>query len=47
MRKEDKTANIELIAATIREYAHFYVADTAAMNAEETSKLRRDRKSVV
>ena len=41
MRKEDKTTNIELIAGTIREYAHFYLTDTAAMNAEKTSELRR------
>ena len=41
MRKEDKTQNIELIADTIREYAHFYVTDTMSMNAEKTSNLRR------
>ena len=41
MRKEDKTNNIEQIAATVREYAHFYVADTMSMNAEKTSTLRR------
>ena len=41
MRKEDKTNNIEQIATTVREYAHFYVADTMSMNAEKTSTLRR------
>ncbi|MEG2945435.1 MAG: 50S ribosomal protein L10 [Bacteroidales bacterium] len=41
MRKEDKSTNIEQLAATLREYAHFYVTDTAAMNAEKTSQLRR------
>ena len=41
MRKEDKSTNIEQIAATIGEYAHFYVVDTASMNAEKTSILRR------
>ena len=41
MRKEDKSTNIEQIAATIREYAHFYVTDTAALNADKTSQLRR------
>ena len=41
MRKEDKTTNIEQIAATTGEYAQFYVVETAAMNAEKTSKLRR------
>ena len=42
MRKEDKSTNIELIASAVREYAHFYVVDTAAMNAEQTSNLRRE-----
>ncbi|MEG1616442.1 MAG: 50S ribosomal protein L10 [Bacteroidales bacterium] len=41
MRKEDKSTNIEQLAGTIREYAHFYVTDTASMNAEKTSQLRR------
>lgn len=41
MRKEDKTTNIEQLAGFINEYAHFYVVDTAAMNAEKTSELRR------
>ncbi|MDO5570939.1 MAG: 50S ribosomal protein L10 [Bacteroidales bacterium] len=41
MRKEDKTTNIEQIAATIREYAHFYLTDTASMDAAKTSDLRR------
>lgn len=42
MRKEDKSTNIELIASAISEYAHFYVVDTAAMDAEQTSILRRE-----
>lgn len=42
MRKEDKNANIELIAEKVREYAHFYVVDTACMNAAATSELRRE-----
>ncbi len=42
MRKEDKSTNIELIASAVREYAHFYVVDTASMNAEQTSNLRRE-----
>ena len=41
MRKEDKTTNIEQLAGFINEYAHFYVVDTASMNAEKTSDLRR------
>ena len=41
MRKEDKSTIIEQIAATIKEYGHFYLVDLTAMNAEKTSKLRR------
>lgn len=42
MRKEDKSAIIEQLAATINEYPHFYLVDVAAMNAAATSALRRD-----
>jgi large subunit ribosomal protein L10 len=41
MRKEDKSTNIEHLGSLIREYAHFYVTDTASMDAEKTSQLRR------
>lgn len=41
MRKEDKSTIIEQIAATVKEYGHFYLVDLTAMNAEATSKLRR------
>ena len=41
MRKEDKNAIIEQIAATIKEYTHFYLVDLTAMNAASTSTLRR------
>lgn len=41
MRKEDKSTIIEQIAATIKEYGHFYLVDMTAMNAESTSALRR------
>ena len=41
MRKEDKSAIIELIAATVNEYANFYLTDIEALNAEKTSALRR------
>ena len=34
MRKEDKS--------TVIEYSHFYLAETAALNAEKTSALRRE-----
>lgn len=41
MRKEDKNTIIEQIAQTIQEYPHFYLVDMTAMNAAETSNLRR------
>jgi len=41
MRKEDKNTVIEQIAATTKEYSHFYLVDTTAMNAAATSALRR------
>lgn len=41
MRKEDKSTIIEQIAATVKEYGHFYLVDLTAMNAEKTSKLRK------
>lgn len=41
MRKEDKNTVIEQIAATVKEYSHFYLVDLTAMNADKTSKLRR------
>ena len=40
MRKEDKSTIIEQIAATVKEYGHFYLIDTTAMNAADTSALR-------
>ena len=42
MRKEDKRTVIEQIASTLKEYSHFYLAETAALNAEKTSALRRE-----
>ena len=41
MRKEDKNTVIEQIAATTKEYSHYYLVDTTAMNAASTSALRR------
>lgn len=41
MRKEDKEIIIEKIAATIKEYSCFYLVETAGLNAEKTSNLRR------
>ncbi len=42
MRKEEKTVVIEQIAATIGQYSNFYLTDIATLNAEKTSKLRRE-----
>ncbi len=41
MKKEDKSALIQDLAASVKEYSHFYVADTSGMNAGMTSNLRR------
>lgn len=42
MKKEDKVALIEQLSNVLGEYSHFYVADAADLNAEETSNLRRE-----
>lgn len=42
MRKEEKAQIIESIAAQIQETPNFYVTDISGLNAEQTSKLRRD-----
>ena len=41
MRKEDKSIVIEKIVQTLKEYPHFYLVETAGLNAEKTSALRR------
>lgn len=41
MKKEDKALVIEKIAATLKEYSCFYLAETAGLDAEATSNLRR------
>ncbi|MDE5844613.1 MAG: 50S ribosomal protein L10 [Muribaculaceae bacterium] len=41
MKKEDKALIIEKIAATIKEYSCFYLAETAGLDAAETSDIRR------
>lgn len=41
MKKEDKSAIIEKIGTTLNEYACVYLTQTAGMNAERTSALRR------
>ena len=42
MRKEDKNLVIGQIADNINEYPHFYLIDMAAMNAADTSALRKE-----
>ncbi len=42
MKKEDKSAIIEQLAATVQEYPNFYLTDIEALNAEKTSALRRE-----
>ena len=41
MRKEDKAIIINKIAETLKEYPNFYLVETAGLNAEKTSELRR------
>lgn len=41
MRKEDKGVIIGQLTETLKEYGHFYLVDTTAMAAAETSDLRR------
>lgn len=41
MKKEDKTLVIENIKAALKEYPSFYLVETAGLNAEKTSDLRR------
>ena len=41
MRKEDKSTIIEQIAATVKEYGHFYLVDVTAMNAAATSCIEK------
>lgn len=42
MKKEDKKAIIEQLVGLLGEYNHFYVADAAGLNADQTSNLRRE-----
>ena len=41
MTRDQKTQVIERLAQSISEANHFYLADISALNAEDTSKLRR------
>ena len=41
MRQEEKSAIIDSLAEKLKEYNHFYLTDTAQLNAADTSDLRR------
>jgi large subunit ribosomal protein L10 len=41
MRREEKNAIIDSLAEKLKEYNHFYLTDTAQLNASDTSDLRR------
>ncbi len=41
MRREEKNAIIESLTTRIKEYSHFYLTDTAQLNAADTNDLRR------
>ena len=42
MRKEDKGVIIDQLTEVLKEYPNFYLTDIEAMDAEKTSKLRRE-----
>ncbi len=42
MRREEKAQIIESIAAQIQETPNFYITDISGLNAEQTTKLRRE-----
>ena len=41
MRKEDKGVIIGQLADTVKQYGHFYLVDTTAMDAAATAELRK------
>jgi len=41
MRREEKNAIIDSLTERLKEYSHFYLTDTAELNAAVTSDLRR------
>jgi Ribosomal protein L10 len=41
MRREEKNTIIDSLAETLKKYSHFYLTDTAQLNAADTSDLRR------
>ncbi|MDR0729543.1 MAG: 50S ribosomal protein L10 [Prevotellaceae bacterium] len=42
MRKEEKNVIIERLAKQLQQTPHFYIADISGLNAENTTKLRRE-----
>jgi large subunit ribosomal protein L10 len=42
MRKEDKSTLVNELVSSLKEYSHFYVAEASGLNAEKSSKLRRE-----
>jgi large subunit ribosomal protein L10 len=41
MRREEKNTIIDSLTEKLKEYSHFYLTDTAQLNAADTSDLRR------
>ena len=41
MKREEKNVVIENLSEQLKEYSHFYLADITALNAADTSDLRR------
>jgi large subunit ribosomal protein L10 len=41
MRRDEKNAIVDSLTQKLKEYAHFYLTDTAQLNAADTSDLRR------
>ncbi len=41
MNREDKNAIVDSLSEQLSEFSHFYIADISALNAEDTSDLRR------
>jgi large subunit ribosomal protein L10 len=41
MRREEKNTIIDSLAEILKKYSHFYLTDTAQLNAADTSDLRR------
>lgn len=42
MKREEKTIIINNLAEKLQQFAHFYVADIEALNAEKTAQLRKE-----